>query len=155
MQQTGPFQHGAFRQRFAVSSASSGRQVTTTRTATTTSTSITSTSRTSTSVTETSHTSTSMTFTTTGLFPLAPFSCLRFSIAVLETSLKRSGAIISGGLGPRGDMNLGPVKHPDKKGIALDDTTFSQCPSLTTVQWPNAKETWRSDRTFPQTQFTY
>lgn len=64
-----------------------------------------------------------MTFTTTGLFPLAPFSCLS-------------------------DMNLGPVKHPDKKGIALDDTTFSQCPSLTTVQWPNAKENITSLRLF-------
>jgi hypothetical protein len=38
-------------------------------------------------------------------------------------------------------MNLGPVKHPDKKGIAMDDTTFSKCPSLTAVQWPNAQET--------------
>ena len=48
----------------------------------------------------------------------------------------------------QGGMNLGPVKHPDKKGIALDDTTFSKCPSQAAVQWPNAQETSRAQESF-------
>lgn len=103
--------------------SSATRTVSSTTTRTTTRSTQTETSKTTTSMTQTSITTTSQTFTTTPLYPPAPFSCL-------------SG------------MFLGPVKHADKKGIAMDDTTFSKCPSQTTVQWPNAKENITSLRLF-------
>eukprot|EP00931_Biecheleriopsis_adriatica_P076586 TRINITY_DN5027_c0_g1_i1.p1 TRINITY_DN5027_c0_g1~~TRINITY_DN5027_c0_g1_i1.p1 ORF type:complete len:547 (+),score=89.24 TRINITY_DN5027_c0_g1_i1:45-1643(+) len=46
------------------------------------------------------------------------------------------------------DLNLGPVMHGAKKGMAIDDTTFSQCPSDATVNWPNAKQNISSIRLF-------
>ncbi|CAJ1374221.1 unnamed protein product [Effrenium voratum] len=86
-------------------------------------TSTTSSTRTTRTSTHTSHTSTSMTTTTTAKYPPAGdgFEC---------------------------NMFLGPVKHAEKKGIALDDTTFSECPQLTTKRWPNAKEKITSLRLF-------
>ncbi|CAJ1389325.1 unnamed protein product [Effrenium voratum] len=94
-------------------------------TSTFTATSTTSSTRTTRTSTHTSHTSTSMTTTTTAKYPPAGdgFECLS-------------------------NMFLGPVKHAEKKGIALDDTTFSECPQLTTKRWPNAKEKITSLRLF-------
>eukprot|EP00435_Cladocopium_sp_Y103_P058892 s895_g20.t2 len=117
--------HGATNTTTSSTRTSSTRTTSTaTRTvSTTTSSTFTKTTFTSTSMTKTSKTTTSQTITTTPLYPTAPFSCL-------------SG------------MNLGPVKLPDKKGIALDDTTFSKCPSQTAVQWPNAQENISSLRLF-------
>jgi len=90
---------------------------------TSTTSSATATSSTKTTSTQTRTTSTTMTWTTTGLYPPAPYNCISNSF-------------------------LGPVKHAHKKGIALDDTTFSLCPQLLTMNWPNTQDNLTSLRLF-------
>jgi len=45
-------------------------------------------------------------------------------------------------------LHLGPITKASQKGIALDDTTFKECPSMATVDWPNTKEKVGSIRLF-------
>lgn len=46
------------------------------------------------------------------------------------------------------DLALGPVSKPASKGLCVDDTTFSVCPSMIPSFWPNTNEPISSLRLF-------
>lgn len=46
------------------------------------------------------------------------------------------------------NLELGPVARPEKKGIALDDTTFEHCADQVPTHWPNTDQKVLSVRLF-------